>query len=72
MKSRAVLNNSLQLYNKYSSHVVYLYDTIIHDSNKMINNQAHKMCAWLALKTSISQCKYQSHKQQYQLNDEGS
>jgi len=23
----------------------------------MINNQAHKLCAWLALKTRISQCR---------------
>ena len=38
-----------QLSNKYSNHVVYLYVTIIHD--KMINNQAHKLCAWLAVKT---------------------
>ena len=32
-----------QLSNKYSNHVV----TIIHDGNcdKMINNQAHKLCA---------------------------
>ena len=36
-----------QLSNKNSSHVVYLYVTIIHDGNcdKMINNQAHKLCA---------------------------
>ena len=42
-----------QLSNKYSNHVVYLYATIIHDGNcdKMINTQAHKLCAWLALKT---------------------
>ena len=42
-----------QLSNKYSNHVVYLSATIIHDGNcdKMINNKAHKLCAWLALKT---------------------
>ena len=28
----------------------------MHEGNKMINKQVHKMCAWLALKTSISQC----------------
>ena len=43
----------------------------MHEGNKMINKQVHKMCAWLALKTSISQCcsKYQRHNH-YQLNDE--
>ena len=39
-----------QLSNKYSNHVVYLWVTIIRD--KMINNQAHKLCA---LKTRITQ-----------------
>ena len=38
-----------QLSNKYSNHVVYLQVTIniIHDGNcdKMINNQAQKLCA---------------------------
>ena len=36
-----------QLSNKYSNYVVYLQVTIIHDDNcdKMINNQAHKLCA---------------------------
>ena len=38
-----------QLSNKYSNHVVYLWVPIICD--KMINNQAHKLCALLALKT---------------------
>ena len=42
-----------QLSNNYSNHVVYLRVTIVHD--KMINNQAHKSCAWLILKTRISQ-----------------
>ena len=32
-----------QLSNKYSNHVVYLWVPIICD--KMINNQAHKLCA---------------------------
>ena len=36
-----------QLYNKYSNCVVYLQVTILHDGNcdKMINNEAHKLCA---------------------------
>ena len=35
-----------QLSNKYSNYVVYLQVTIIHDNcDKMINNQAHKLCA---------------------------
>ena len=42
-----------QLSNNYNNHVVYLWVTIIHD--KMINNQAHKSCAWITLKTRISQ-----------------
>ena len=42
-----VKSRQQQLSNKYSSHVVYLWVTIIHDGNcdKMINNQAHKLCA---------------------------
>ena len=49
-----VKSKQQQLSNKYSNHVVYLQVTIIHDGNcdKMINNQAHKLCA---LKTRISQ-----------------
>ena len=48
-----------QLFNKYSNHVVYLQVTIIHDGNcdKMINNQAHNLCASLASKTRVSQCR---------------
>ena len=36
-----------QLSNKYSNPVVYMQVTIIHDGgncDKMINNQAHKLC----------------------------
>ena len=40
-----VKSKQQQLSNKYSNHVVYLQVTIIHDGNKMINNQAHKLCA---------------------------
>ena len=46
MKAK-VKTKQQQISNKYSSHVVYLYVTIIHDGNcdKMINNQAHTFCA---------------------------
>jgi len=42
-----VKSKQKQLSNKYSNHVVYLWVTIIHDGNcdKMLNNQAHKLCA---------------------------
>ena len=54
-----VKSKQQQLSNKYSNHVVYMQVTIMHDGNcdKMINNQAHKLCAQLALKTRISQCR---------------
>ena len=46
-----------QLSNQYINYVFYLYATIIHNGicDKIINNQARNMCAWLALKTDISQ-----------------
>ena len=52
-----VMSKQQQLSNKYSNHVVNLQATIIHDGkcDKMINNQVHKLCARLALKTRISQ-----------------
>ena len=42
-----VKSKQQQLSNKYSNHVGYPYVTIIHDGNcdKMINNQAHQLCA---------------------------
>ncbi len=42
-----VKSKQQQLSNKYNNHVVYLQVTVIHDGNcdKMINNQAHKLCA---------------------------
>ena len=53
MKANVKYKQQQLLSNKYSNHVVYLWVTIIHD--KMINNPAHKSCAWLTLKTRISQ-----------------
>ena len=45
MKAR-VKTKQKQLTNKYkNNHVVYRKATIIHDGNKMMNNQTHKMCA---------------------------
>ena len=46
-ETKNVKTKQQQLSNKYSNYVVYLYVTIIHDGNcdKMINNQAHKLCA---------------------------
>ena len=44
---KANVQSKQQQFNKYSNRVVYLQVTIIHDGNcgKMINNQAHKLCA---------------------------
>ena len=59
-----VKSKQKQLTNKYkNNYVVYWQASVIHDSNKMINNQQHKMCARLAIKTTISQCRgeYQRH-----------
>ena len=44
MKAK-VKTKQQQLSNKYSNYVVYLQATIIRDGNKIIKNQAHKMCA---------------------------
>ena len=65
-KQKQRLNNSIYLNN----HIVYLYTWWKCD--KMINNKLHKMCSWLALKTSISQCRGEYQTQQYQLNNESS
>ena len=43
MKAR-VKTKQQQLSNKYSNQVVYLWAAVIHDG-KMINKQAHNMCA---------------------------
>ena len=42
-----VKSKQQQLSNKYSNHVVYQQVTITHEGkcDKMINNQAHKLCA---------------------------
>ena len=44
MKAK-VKTKQQQLSNKYSNYAVYLQATIIRDGNKIIKNQAHKMCA---------------------------